>query len=341
MDMIAPSIATPTGIADEDLDVKYSGPRMEYPSPKLGDEEVSECESDMYCNRYELVELSLKRRGYDPVQRYTFSHESKPSECYIKCRSQYGFYVFVLIDECSLVSFSKNDLAIVENRKANAVDIPASVKRGIYANAMGDVMAECSGGICKLGHNPQSTDPIETTFTFVNPNIPNRIIPQGSILSYPVVRLSEIKADLPNDVVLERALGETVRMRSLAYNEAKQDIKNFMLVKDGVSQITTIYAGKYNEIRDIISRDVPLYTERQHQFILNPPQTDDELTAQRMNEAQLAMINDTFVSYIASTHKFRALSRELNRIGQNIVELSEQLDTYILRLTSPVHLPIL
>ena len=314
-----------------------------FPSPEHGSP-VYDC-SQMgrgACNgNYEIVELELKKRGYEPVQRYTFNHDARPSECYIKCRSSYGFYVFVLIDECSMVSFSKSDLSIIENKTMVLTDIPSSVKRGIYSNAAGDVMTECSGGICKLGHNPVSSDPIETNFTFVSPHVPNRIIPQGSILSYPAVRLSEIKLDMVPDPVLERTLGETVRMRSLAYNEAKNDIKNFIKIKEAVGQITAIYADKYNTVRDIISRDIPLYTERQALLSQNKLPNDQELEERRQNEAQLAMINDTFVNYIASTHKFRALSRELNRIGQDIVTLTDQLDSYILRLQTPVEVPIL
>lgn len=314
--------------------------KEDFPSPDHGSP-IYDCAQVGCVGNYEIVELELKKRGYEPVQRYTFNHESRASECYIKCRSSYGFYVFVLIDERSMVSFSKSDLSIIEKKTMVLLDIPPSVKRGIYANSSGDVVTECSGGICKLGHNPHSTEPIETNFTFVSPHVPNRIIPQGSILSYPVVRLSEIKLDMVPDPVLERTLGETVRMRSLAYTEAKEDIKNFMKIKEAVGQITAIYANKYNEIREIISHDIPLYTERQMQLTLRPHTTSQELEERRANEAQLAMINDTFVSYIASTHKFRALSRELNRIGQDIVTLTDQLDAYILRLKTPAEVAIL
>lgn len=290
--------------------------------------------------QYEIIELELKKYGYEPVQRFSFQRdENSRSECYIKSRSPYGFYIFILIDEDSLVSFSKNDLSIIENKKVTLVDIPESVKRGIYRNSNGDIIAECSEGICKLSHNPKSTEPIETTFTFVSPQSSSQIIPKGSVLAYPVVRMKEIR--ISPKLVLERTLEETMRMRKIAYDKAKEDIKKFVEIQSAVKIATENYIDKYNKVRNVLSKEIPQYTAEQNKFITNPPRTDLDLNKFRKNEAQLSLINDVYISYVASTHEFRGFAQELNEIGRNIAILNEKLDRFIISLSTKVEMPIL
>lgn len=297
--------------------------------------------TNSYCslNTYEITELELKRYGYEPVKRFNFQRENTGQECYIKARSPYGFYVFILIDENSLVSFSKNDLSIIENKKATLVDIPESIKRGIYRNSSGDVIAECHEGICKLSHNPKSTDPIETTFTFVSPQTSSQIIPKGSVLAYPVVRMKEIKVS--PKLVLERTLEETTRMRKTAYDKAKEDIRKFLEIQAAVKTTTEAYIKRYNQVRNILSKEIPVYTEEQSKFITTPPKTDAELNKFRKNEAQLSLINDIYINYVSSTHEFRGFAQELNEIGGNIATLNEKLDRFIISLSTQVDMPIL
>lgn len=289
--------------------------------------------------KFEIVELELKKYGYEPIQRFNFQNDSGKTECYLKSRSPYGFFVFVLVDENSLISFSKDDLSIIENRKGVLTDIPESVKRGIYKNSNGDVIAECSDGICKLSHNPKSTDPIETTFTFVSPQTVSRVVPGGSVLAYPVVRMKEIKTS--PKLVLERTLEETMRMRKIAYDKAKEDIRKFVEIQSAVKLITEQYIDKYNKVRNILSREIPIHTANQNKFINDPPRTDSDINEFRRNEAQLSMINDIYVSYVTSTHEFRRFAKELNEIGGNIATLNERLDSFIITLETKVETPIL
>src|SRR5438445_4884722 len=180
-----------------------------------------------------VIENELMSYEYICLNSITIQNDKKIQiDHYIKALNKLGQKVYILID----VKYDNQldaDLTLIETKRGNI--LPYSLKSGaalLFGMDVTGVAFECDkNGLCVLTHSIDDQDDnlnvIESNFTFLDAYQQNHVVIEnyGCHLSYPVVKLSEIRVN--NQLVVEGTDIVTKKLRINAYNEYMNDL-NFL-----------------------------------------------------------------------------------------------------------------
>lgn len=159
------------------------------------------------------LEKELITHGYMPMEKVIIRHKQNDKARYIKALNKLGQTVFIDLDSDGVVHVNPTDVTLTQTNKSTMV--PYSAKMGTMNCLDLDVCGvafECSNGICTLHRGVRSSIPIETTFTTVEDYGPKAAIVKGSPVAYPIIRMSEIRAN--NQMVLKTVNKATRKLRN-------------------------------------------------------------------------------------------------------------------------------
>lgn len=174
-------------------------------------------------NRATGVENELITLGYTPVSWIGVSDRNNMQ--YLKAVNRRGQTVFILIDnEPGLIRTS--DLTLIESKTGSIIP---TTYRNVASQCTKDVCGvafECGNdALCTLVQTENALEPEETNFVLVEPNsgsVSATIESTEGQLSYPVVRLSEIRAN--PTLVLENTDRAMRRLRNASYTAQLQEL---------------------------------------------------------------------------------------------------------------------
>ncbi len=251
------------------------------------------------------LEAELVNNGYVPLSKIVVKDEGINKTQYIKALNKNGQKVFIMIDVEGYNSARTTDLTLVEAN--NASIIPFSLKMGAMTCAEKDVCGvafECGAdAVCVVARQGDDLTPKETSFIYVEPASPPStaiMVSEGSIMTYPVVKLSEIRAN--NALVLQNIDIATRNLRNTSYQSvladllaAQESLMNLNIAFSNFNAAREMYAKKIKETLD----ELEGYNR---EYILNPPITDDSKEAYRQLQFNLAKRNDG-ISYLLTASK--------------------------------------
>lgn len=291
-----------TKIQDED---ESFGPSMS--------EEVTNLDS----NRYS-TEITLKSLGYTPVQRVTI----EPNTNYLKCQSPLGFYIFVLIDDNKMVSFNANNLTAKEMMEGEVLPIPTSLTNGFYHDS-GNVMVVCNKGLCKMTHDSLNVDPIITNFSLLSESKSRLLLPDGSVLAYPLVTLSELKAN-PKSILMS-TMTATNRLREIAYLKCHDHLRLFINRLNTLSTNTNRFVKDQHELASQLDTYIKTKTTEQLELTAAPPKSSIAVEKQWNNLYNLNVRHNMIVKFLNVCAKFGDLSDKISELNSEVESLSEML----------------
>ncbi len=270
------------------------------------------------------IDTELKRYGYEPIQRVTVQRNGQPQMTYIKARSPLGFYVFVEIDAAGYIKYSPTDLTMSESVRGTSLPISESYKRGAYDD-LGNTMVICNEGVCKLDQDPDSTSVRETNFTFISETLNETILPEKSVLAYPIVRMKEIETN--PGLVLRTTSAATARLRENAYRSCTNEIRSYMVHLEQLVKNSNTFATKQDQKARELAKALNQLMEYQNRFQQNPPKTNDEIIRQQRVTFNLEDRNDLSILLLNMCAKFKALSEIIKDVDLEVNQLNESLET--------------
>ena len=183
------------------------------------------------------IENELYKYNYTPVSKIVVKGDNNRKQIfYIKAVNKNAQKVFIIIDSDGYTSSKSGDLTLMETKLGT--NIPHSIKLGAVeciGNDICGVAFECgSDSVCILSRN-DNIDLDETNFVYVEKSAAISTETEGTegtIMSYPVVRLSEIIAN-PELVVMNTDI-ITRRLRNITYDiltKELADIPNAKIIE--------------------------------------------------------------------------------------------------------------
>jgi len=272
------------------------------------------------------LENELLNGGYAPLSKIVVRAENGENRTqYIKAVNKKGQKVFILVDVNGYTTARSTDLTLIEANKASIV--PYSVKTGAYNCASKDVCGvafECgSDAVCVLSRNSQDLTPKEANFVFIEQpsTAVGGIDKEGSIMAYPVIRLSEIRAN-PN-LVLTNTDIVTRRLRNSSYIN---ELGNLSGIQASIQSLNSTFA-RFNEVRENVAGKLNTtltQLERYNDvYMMNPPQTDEAKDKYRKLQYNLANRNDGIADLLRVMKRVVDMRAAINAIVEELHNITE------------------
>lgn len=275
------------------------------------------------------LENELLNAGYAPLSKIVIQADNNNKRTqYIKAINKKGQKVFILIDVNGYTTARASDLTLIESSKVNVV--PYSLKTGAYNCAVNDVCGvafECgTDGVCVLTRDNQDLSPKEANFVYVEQHTPAAATmeSEGSIMTYPVVRLSEIRVN--PTLVLANTDTVTRRLRNSTYKALYQElitthqaILNLNNAFIRFNQMQTTTASKLNKSLTESEQINELYVK-------NPPLTDEAKDKYRKLQYNLAYRNEAITTLIRSVKKVADTRTDIISITKQINDITDFCD---------------
>lgn len=268
------------------------------------------------------LEKELLSAGYATLSRVVVRGQNGERKTqYIKAINKMGQTVFIEVDVAGYTSARATDLTLIQSHRATA--IPYSVKVGASECAGMDVCGvafECgSDNICVLSRGSDDLTPKEVNFVYVEQPTTSAVAIEsdGSITTYPVVRLSEIRAN--PDLVLKNSDIVTRRLRNTTYTSELAEFQD--LEKSAARLMASISAFKsaQGESTAKLVSTLSQLEKINVQYIKDPPVSDENKEKFRLTQFNLRHRNDDLtlllrlIKRVADAHlEIEAVIKEIN-----------------------------
>jgi len=274
--------------------VKVAPPVQPIPRPKTADEEVEE----------ELIES-----GYTPVSKIVVSKNGELEGKYIKALNKYGQYVYVELDTEGILAIDGDIITHTEVKDATEIPLVDAYK--CVEGGVCGVASECEGGVCTLTRTKGSKYPRQTTLVRQerSTDTSTSAMLGDDMIAYPVVRLSEIRANPKNAL--------------FAQNEATtllRDRRNVALDKDlaEMAFLLNTLTAEFNEFQDIreelirnINSNLTELEKANVTYVVDPPATPDEISEYDFIITELKRENDVVIDILKCADEVAAQRDEL------------------------------
>lgn len=254
------------------------------------------------------VENELQRYGYK-IEGRIVAKELNGERIYIRAINSRGQRVFVLVDVVGDVVTRNDKLVLVENKTATL--IPHSVRNEALDCVRNDVcgvaLEQADDRVCMLSFD-EELNPREVNLTILEESAPSSLTVEynGEEISYPVIKLSEIRAN-PYQVLLNTNK-VVIRLRNTTYVSLVKDFEDLSRTEEAMrtlmvefDKVRNMYAGSLNETLTELERYAIGYERKQDL-------TDDEVEKYRIITEELTYRNKAT----------EALFRGLQKINRHI-----------------------
>ncbi len=279
------------------------------------------------------LENELLHSGYAPLSKIVIKddHNHKKTQ-YIKALNKKGQKVFILVDVTGYTTARNTDLTLLESTKAQIV--PYSLKTGAYncaGNEVCGIAFECgSDSVCVLSRHGNDLTPKEANFVFmeqkdnksntIEGNIPTgRLEQNGQIMTYPIVRLSEIRAN--PEIVLANTDLVTRRLRNTTYRMLLDESAEICRSIDNLNESFKRFDILRENDACRLNRTLNQLDEWNDIYIAHPPTTDETKENYHKLQFNLAQRNEGMETLLRSMRKITdmkphidAMTKELNDV---------------------------
>lgn len=272
------------------------------------------------------LENELLNAGYAPLSKIVIRTDSGDKRTqYIKAINKKGQKVFILVDVHGFTTARATDLTLIEAHNASIV--PYSLKTGAYNCAGKDVCGvafECgSDAVCVLSRGQQDLTPKEANFVFVEQHAPSAatIETEGTIMTYPVIRLSEIRANPA--LVLANTDIVTRRLRNTAYTSELQELAQ---MQQSINKLSVSFI-EFNKMREDaaikLNKTLSQLEQWNDVYINAPPISDEAKDRYRKLQYNLVQRNEGIATLLRAIKKVSDKRMEIELISKEINDITE------------------
>ena len=302
-----------------------------FPASKFGTFKQSKKDEIMNQDNFEIrnyqglitnssIEMELINLGYSPVSKIVIKDTKKQ---YIKAINKNGQTVFISIDTNGYTTTRTSDLTLIESSKSSI--IPYSMKTGAYECAKKDVSGIAfvcgSDSVCVLARGEQDLTPTESNFVFVEKAGEVAAETEGSIVPYPVIKLSEIKAN--PELILENTDIVTRRLRNTAYQNYLKELSLEQTSIENLSHAFNKFDMMKNTVAVKLNSTLTQLEEWNTIYINKPPATDELKAKYRQLQFNLTQRNEGVATLLRSMKKVADLRFEIDTISKTINDMTE------------------
>ena len=246
---------------------------------------------------------------------------------YIKAVNRMGQKVYILIDGDTKKNINP-DLTLIDNKEGNV--LPYSLKSGVMKMAGMDtsgVAIECDqNGLCMLTNDINEEDDnlsiIESNFTFKEqPSTGSVVENYGCHMSYPVVKLSEIKVN--NDIVVEGTNNVTRKLRNSSYTTYLEEMKNVICSVQALEESQNTLLNLFENNALTLNDSLDQLEEWNDYYTTNKPTAECDIKKQNLIIHNMRIRND-YISYlICGMKRIADTQKQIDKLNNNVNEYIE------------------
>lgn len=264
------------------------------------------------------IENELVDNGYNLLNRVIVSTHSGPKAKYIKTNNKQGQIVFVLLDVEGYTTTRETDLTLSECEKNT---IPHSVKSGVCDCAGNDVFgvaleAGCDT-LCVISRD-EDLKIRESSFTFDQQKNESS---QGDIISYPIVRMSEVRTT--PDVVLSSTDKVTRRLRNSIFSSLVSELSEEEKSVEKLEETVKHFNKLKDDIATKLNKTLSQLEEWNKIYNATPPLTDEGKERYRKLQYNLSQRNVGIAVLLQGMKKVEEHKKDIDRITMQIREISK------------------
>lgn len=272
------------------------------------------------------IENELIKNGYTPISKIIVRGTAgRDQNQYLKAINKKGQRVFVKIDVNGYTTSRNGDITVVETKNVSV--IPYSIKTGAFNCAKSEVCGvafECgSDAICMLAHGEDDLNPMESTFVFIDSksaaikDSPN----DSGMMSYPIVKLSEIRAN-PQQVLINTDI-VTRRLRNTSYESGLNELVQVQRSIDNLNQAYLRFDLAKQDAAYKLSSSLSQLEQWNDIYLANPPMTDEDRNKFRKIQANLSIRNEGMTTLLKLMKKISNLKPQIDLITRQIDDLTD------------------
>src|SRR3972149_7805017 len=272
------------------------------------------------------LENELLNAGYAPLSRIVIRTDNGDKRTqFIKAINKKGQKVFILIDVNGYTTARSTDLTLIEAHNASIV--PYSLKTGAYNCAGKDVCGvafECGpDAVCVLSRDTQDLAPKEANFVFVEQHAPAAAVieSEGTIMTYPVVRLSEIRANPA--LVLSNTDTVTRRLRNTAYVSLLEELATTQQSINKLNEAFVCFNRMREDAATKLNRTLTQLEESNDIYITCPPTNDEDKDKYRRLQFNLTKRNEGIAALLRSMKRVADARIDIDSITGKITDITE------------------
>lgn len=272
------------------------------------------------------LENELVKLGYVPLTKIVVSTENGQKRTqYIKAINKKGQKVFIMVDVAGFTSIRSTDLTLIESNDVTMV--PYSIKTGAYTCASKEVCGvafECGpDAICLLTREQEDMTPKEANFVFTEEAIRpiEDIRKDGNIMIYPVIRLSEIRAN--PELILSNTDIVTRRLRNATYTSELRELSQMQEAIINLNKVFGDFNAMREDIADKLNKTLTQLEKWNDIYIAKPPQTDEEKDKYRKLQYNMIIRNDGITTLLRTMKKVSEKRIEIEQISKEINDITE------------------
>lgn len=282
------------------------------------------------------IETELINNQYVPLSKITVNGERQIQ--YIKALNKNGQYVFINIDVDGYNTSRKSDLRLIKSNQANIV--PYSIKMGAIDCAQMDVCGiafECGPeAICVVSRNGDDLTPTESNFIMsMQDGLHSALIEsEDNIMTYPIVRLSEIRIH-PQQVLINTNV-VTKRLRSNAYKAVGSELARTQEAINSLNASFCKFESYRNTASVSLANDVGFLEQCNTFYSENTPTCDSEKEKWRMVQLNLMRRNEAISELLRVSRQVAEIHIKLEAITSKIDGINEYCQKELVDIASKI-----
>lgn len=264
------------------------------------------------------IENELAENGYVPLNRVIVSSSPNDKSQFVKTTNKKGQVVFIFIDVEGYSTIRDTDLTLSQ---CDRNSISHSIKSGACDCAGNDVFGVAleSGAdtLCVMSRDEDSKIR-ESTFSFSQQSTES---PRSDIISYPIVRLSEIRAS--PDLVLSMTDTVTRRLRNTIYTSLIQELKEEQESVEKLEEAIKHFNKLKDGIAAKLNKTLTQLEEWNKVYVATPPATDEGKDRYKKLKYNLSQRNSGITTLLQGMKKVADQKKDIEKITTQIKEVNE------------------
>lgn len=263
------------------------------------------------------VDMVLENHGYTVLNKFIITNGKSPVGQYVKALDKNGHKVYIYIDDAKFLNNS-NDIVLNPLDKSKENNVPYSVKAGAFDMAgleVNGIVFETPTSIHFVMRN-DNFGPKESVYGF---DITKAV--DGTILAYPIIRLSEIKSS-PADV-LDSVSTVTHRIRKREYANTTQELDKMKLAVSQFNQVFDEFNLLSTEVGNNLRERLEELEEYSETYNMSPPVTDEGKERYELFKYNREKKNENMEVLMAINAKIITLRPEVKALTGKIREVIE------------------
>jgi hypothetical protein len=288
----------------------------------------------------------LNKNGFDVAENLLVADEDGNTKVStIKVVDIYGHISFIYIDEPDAnVGMAPRDQTLVEVPNQAIISESDRGNYKIAGNNVAGVALDCGNGICTLINEEDPMKPVERNFVYVasNRDKTGTIEATGSVIAYPIVRLSEIRKD--PTLCIKNINEATCRLRdkvrefimnqlTAPAEEIKDECGDTVEVKMSVAAAIKSLGDSYDHFLHCLdhkmkkTQNIICQLEAfQRHHIEHPPYEETEILKMKANATLLRRWNIQYVDQLKAAISVNEKKNSILAIKEDIDSLTKYIE---------------